>query len=663
MCGISGFLRPSGSAGPEALRAATGRMTDAIHHRGPDGHGCWVDPAAGIALGHRRLAIVDLSEAGAQPMTSPGGRYVLTYNGEIYNHLELRRILEEAGMAPAWRGHSDTETLLACFEAWGIDESLRRAAGMFGFGLWDRERRELVLGRDRIGEKPLYYGWQGAGADRVFLFGSELKALRAHPAFDAPVDPGAVSLLMRHGYVPAPHSIHRGIFKLPPGSIATISAAAPEPRIAPYWSAVETALNGLARPFSGSPQEAVDGLERVLSHAVGQQMMADVPLGAFLSGGIDSSTVVALMQAQSPRPIRTFSIGFHEAEYDEGGHARAVAAHLGTDHTELYVTPAEAMAVIPELPAMYDEPFADSSQIPTHLVSRLARKDVTVSLSGDGGDELFAGYNRYQLSASLWGSLAPVPAPLRALAGSALRAVPVNLLNRIGGALPSRLKQNLLGEKLHKGAGVLKSRSADELYYGLVSLWPNPEAVVPGVEEPPTRLTGDRPDLTGMGHVERMMALDLVTYLPDDILVKVDRAAMAVSLESRVPLLDPRVVEFAWSLPMEYKIREGQTKWALRQVLYRHVPRAIIDRPKMGFGVPVGQWLRGPLREWGESLIGGAALGGGGLLDAGEVKAAWAAHQSGAVNLQYKLWPILMFQQWLGSLEGEAHPGPVSRAA
>jgi asparagine synthase (glutamine-hydrolysing) len=663
MCGISGFWRPSGSASPEALRAASNRMTDAIRHRGPDGHGCWVDPSAGVALGHRRLAIVDLSEAGAQPMPSAGGRYVLSYNGEIYNHLELRSALEQAGRARAWRGHSDTETLLACFEAWGVEESLRRAAGMFGFALWDRERRELVLGRDRIGEKPIYYGWQGSGADRVFLFGSELKALRAHPQFDAPVDPGAVSLLMRHGYVPAPHSIHRGVFKLRPGTIATVSQVAPDVRIVPYWSAIETALEGLAQPFVGSSEDAVDALERILGHAVGQQMMADVPLGAFLSGGIDSSTVVALMQAQSSRPIRTFSIGFHEAEYDEGGHARAVAKHLGTDHTELYVTPAEAMAVIPDLPEMYDEPFADSSQIPTHLVSRLARRDVTVSLSGDGGDELFAGYNRYQLSASLWGSLAPVPAPLRALAGSALKAVPVNLLNRLGRALPSRLRQNLLGDKLHKGAGVLKSRSADELYYGLVSLWPDPAAVVPGVEEPPTRLTGDRPDLAGMGHVERMMALDLVTYLPDDILVKVDRAAMAVSLEARVPLLDPRVIAFAWSLPMDYKIRDGQTKWALRQLLYRHVPRAIIDRPKMGFGVPVGQWLRGPLRDWGESLIEDTAAARDGLLDAGAVRAAWAAHQRGDVNLQYRLWPILMFQQWLRRLEGEARPGPVSRAA
>jgi asparagine synthase (glutamine-hydrolysing) len=663
MCGISGFLRSGGSAGADALRTASGRMTDAIRHRGPDGHGCWVDAEAGIALGHRRLAIVDLSEAGAQPMVSASGRYVLSYNGEIYNHLELRRSLGEAGVAPAWRGHSDTETLLACFEAWGVEKSLSRADGMFAFGLWDRRERELILGRDRIGEKPLYYGWQQRPGARAFLFGSELKSLRAHPAFDAPIDRGAVSLLMRHGYVPAPHSIYLGISKLLPGCIATVSFAAPEPRIAPYWSAVEVARKGVAEPFAGSPEEAVDSLERILSHAVGQQMMADVPLGAFLSGGVDSSTIVALMQAQSARPIKTFSIGFHEVDYDEAVNARAVAQHLGTDHTELYVTAAEAMAVIPQLPAMYDEPFADSSQIPTHLVSLLARREVTVSLSGDGGDELFAGYNRYRLSASLWESLAPVPAPLRALAGSALRAVPVNFLNRIGGALPSRLRPNLLGDKLHKGAGVLKSRSADELYYRLVSLWPNPDAIVPGVDEPPTRLTGDRPDLKGMGHVERMMALDLITYLPDDILVKVDRAAMAVSLESRVPLLDPRVIEFAWSLPLGYKIREGQTKWALRQLLYRHVPRALIDRPKMGFGVPVGEWLRGPLREWGESLIARAALGGDGLLDAREVRAAWDAHQRGDVNLQYRLWPILMFQQWLASLSDEAHPGPVSRAA
>src|SRR3954471_7803543 len=371
MCGISGFLRSSASAGPDALRAASAGMTDAIAHRGPDGEGCWVDAEAGIALGHRRLAIVELSEAGAQPMASASGRYQLSYNGEIYNHLELRRVLEEAGRAPNWRGHSDTETLLAGFEAWGVEECLRRAVGMFAFGLWDRRERTLTLARDRLGEKPLYYGWQGAGANRAFLFGSELKSLRAHPAFAAAIDPGAVSLLMRHGYVPAPHSIYRGIRKLPPGSIATASVAMPEPPVVPYWSAIEAARRGVAAPFTGSPEEAVDALEHLLSHAIGQQMMADVPLGAFLSGGVDSSTVVALMQAQSSRPVKTFSIGFHEADYDEGGHARAVAQHLGTDHNELYVTPAEAMAVIPELPAMYDEPFADSSQIPTHLVSRL----------------------------------------------------------------------------------------------------------------------------------------------------------------------------------------------------------------------------------------------------------------------------------------------------
>jgi asparagine synthase (glutamine-hydrolysing) len=663
MCGISGLLRAGASAAPDALLAAATRMADAIRHRGPDGHGCWVDAEAGIALGHRRLAIVDLSEAGHQPMVSASGRYVLTYNGEIYNHPDLRAALEQNGQAPAWRGHSDTETLLACFDVWGVVAALKQVRGMFAFALWDREARELVIGRDRLGEKPLYYGWQGEGAERVFLFGSELKALAAHPRFRGEVDREALMLLMRHGYVPTPYSIYRHISKLPPGCIATLSRAAPEPDIQPYWSAVDTALEGLAEPFAGSPEQAVDALEALLGDAVARQMMADVPLGAFLSGGVDSSTVVALMQAQSRQPVRTFSIGFAEEGYDEAQHARAVARHLGTDHVELYVTPEQARDVIPSLPRLYDEPFADSSQIPTHLVSKLAREKVTVSLSGDGGDELFAGYTRYQMSASLWGALSPVPAPLRALAGSALTALPVRFLNRVGNVLPSRARVNLLGDKLHKGAGVLRSRSADELYFGLVSLWPDPAKVVRGAVEPSTLLTGDRPDLGSMGAVERMMALDLVSYLPDDILVKVDRAAMAVSLETRVPLLDPRVVAFAWSLPMHYKIRDGQTKWPLRQLLYRHVPKALIERPKMGFGVPVGEWLRGPLRDWGEGLLDAGRIASEGYFDAAEVRATWDAHQKGDVNLPYRLWPILMFQQWLEAQDRPAQPAPVSAAA
>ncbi|MDB5693179.1 MAG: Asparagine synthase, glutamine-hydrolyzing [Alphaproteobacteria bacterium] len=659
MCGLAGFFGfNNNTSDRESIRTTLARMTGRIAHRGPDADGFWLDYEAGIALGHRRLSIIDLSEAGAQPMTSASGRYLLSYNGEIYNHLELRAALGVASMAPDWRGHSDTETLLACFEAWGVEAALQKATGMFAFALWDREKRALVLGRDRLGEKPLYYGWQGRGGRRAFLFGSELKSLRVHPAFENEVDRDALMLLMRHGYVPAPYSIYSGIRKLPPGTYATLSRDEPEPHIRTYWSAIETARRGAAQPFAGTPDEAVDILADLLGKAVGRQMMADVPLGAFLSGGIDSSTIVALMQAQSSRPVRTFSIGFHEGEYDEAVHARAVARHLGTDHTELYVTSSDAMGVIPRLPEIYDEPFADSSQIPTFLVSRLARSAVTVSLSGDGGDELFGGYNRYKFSSSLWNSLAPIPLPLRGLAGSAVTAVPVRAWNRVGAALPGRLKYNLLGDKLHKGAGILRCRSADELYYGLVSLWRNPEAIVRGATEPPTQLTGGRPDLAGLDPVERMMALDLVTYLPDDILVKVDRASMAVSLESRVPLLDPEVVAFAWSLPLGYKMRGGETKWPLRQLLYRHVPRALIDRPKMGFGVPVGDWLRGPMRDWGEALLDERRLRSEGFLHVEAVRAAWATHLGGSVNLQYSLWPILMLQQWL-----EAQAEPVQGAA
>lgn len=663
MCGISGFLRPGGSEGPDALRAAAMDMADAIRHRGPDADGCWVDADAGIALSHRRLAIIDLTEAGAQPMPSASGRYVLSYNGEIYNHPELREALTAAGAAPQWRGHSDTETLLACFEAWGVETALQKATGMFAFAMWDREKRELVLGRDRLGEKPLYYGWQGRGEARAFLFGSELKSLHAHPSFEGEVDRQAIALLMRHGYVPTPYSIYTGIGKLSPGSYATLSLEAPGPRVRAYWSATQTACDGVAKPFEGTPEEAVDALEALLGKAVGRQMMSDVPLGAFLSGGVDSSTIVALMQAQSSRPVRTFSIGFQEQEYDEAVHARAVAQHLGTDHTELYVTAADAMGVVPRLPDIYDEPFADSSQIPTFLVSELARRKVTVSLSGDAGDELFGGYNRYKFSASLWRALGPVPSALRAAAGSALTAVPVQAWNRLGAALPGRLRRNLLGEKLHKGAGILRSRSADDLYYGLVSMWTDPQSVVPGASEPPTRLTGDRPDLAGLGPVERMMALDLVTYLVDDILVKVDRASMAVSLESRVPLLDPDVVAFAWSLPIGYKIRDGETKWPLRRLLYRHVPKALIERPKMGFGVPVGEWLRGPMRDWGEALLDEGRLRSDGLLDVGAVRGTWDRHLRGDMNLQARLWPILMLQQWLEAQAEPVRRAPLSRAA
>ena len=645
MCGINGVIESVGE--PAALAGHCRAMTAALHHRGPDDQGLWLDAAQGVALGHARLAIVDLSAAGHQPMASPGGRLVIVFNGEIYNHLDLRAQLPGV----VWRGHSDTETLLVACETWGIAKAVERCEGMFAFAVWDREAHTLTLCRDRLGEKPLYVGWQGQGSRRAFLFGSELKALKAHPAFEGRIDRRALALLLRHNYVPAPYSIYQGITKLMPGQLMTVSAAQPDAVVSTYWSATQVALAGIADPLTCSPGEAVDQLEQLLLSAVGRQMMADVPLGAFLSGGIDSSTVVALMQAQSRQPIKTFTIGFHEAGYNEAVHAKAVAAHLGTDHTELYVTPEQAMAVIPRLPALYDETFSDSSQIPTHLVSQLARQQVTVSLSGDAGDELFAGYNRYMITQRLWAQLNRMPAPLRRAAAAAITSITPATYDRIGrglgGLLPAGLRHASLGDKLHKGAGMLDMRSVDALYLGLVSHWQDPAAIVVGGTEPPTQLTGLRPPMPGLDGIQRMMLLDTLTYLPDDILVKDDRAAMGVSLETRVPFLDPRVVAFAWRLPLDRKLRDGNTKWALREVLYRYVPKSLIERPKMGFGVPIDHWLRGPLRAWAESLLDADRLRREGFFHPAPVQRLWREHLSGQRNWQYHLWDVLMFQAWL----------------
>jgi len=561
------------------------------------------------------------------------------------------RELERASAAPAWRGHSDTESLLAGFDAWGIEATLGRAIGMFSIAVWDRQDNTLTLGRDRIGEKPLYYGWQGKGDAAVFLFGSELKALRVHPAFENNIDRGALSLQLRHNYIPAPYSIYQGISKLAPGTLLTVSLRQREVKGRAYWSGAQTAERGVAHPFTGSAEQAVDELEILLKDAVRQQMMADVPLGAFLSGGVDSSTVVALMQAQSSRPVKTFTIGFNETEYNEAEQAKAVAKHLGTDHTEMYVTPEQAMAVIPRLATLYDEPFSDSSQIPTFLVSQLARQHVTVSLSGDAGDELFCGYNRYEMTANMWGKLARVPLPLRKLVAKGLTGVSPQAWTKMSGllkpVLPAALSFANLGDKLHKGAAVLGNTSCDSLYMDLVSHWTDPASIVINGSEPPTLLTSPDPHFSGLSTVERMMAFDMLTYLPDDILVKVDRASMGVSLESRVPFLDHRVVEFAWSLPQSMKLRDGQTKWPLRQVLYRHVPKAMIERPKMGFGVPIGAWLRGPLRDWAETLLDESRLRSEGFFQAAPIRLKWEEHITGKRNWQYHLWDVLMFQSWL----------------
>ncbi len=659
MCGFVGFLGGTTlhcTLGNESLLK---RMADVITHRGPDNAGYWCDVVQGIGLGHRRLSIVDLSPAGHQPMHSESGRYVMVYNGEIYNHLDLRRELEStvgfriqdsgfSNQGIVWRGHSDTETLLAGFEAWGIQGTIERAIGMFAIAIWDGQTNTLTLARDRMGEKPLYYGWQGG----TFLFGSELKAFKAHPAFEGNIDRGALSLYMRRNYIPAPYSIYQGISKLEPGRLLSVSLQQRDPNVLTYWSGAQVAVSGVANAFAGGAEQAVNELEVLLKGAVRQQMMADVPLGAFLSGGVDSSTVVALMQAQSSRPVKTFTIGFNEDGYNEAVYAKAVARHLGTDHTELYVTAEQARAVIPRLPTLYDEPFSDSSQIPTFLVSQLARKHVTVSLSGDAGDELFCGYNRYQMTANLWRKLAAVPLPLRKLAARGLTRIAPQSWNRLASALagfvPRSARFANVGEKLHKGAGVLASQSADALYLGLVSHWHDPASVVIGGHEPSTLLTGNVPAFSGLDDIQHMMALDMLTYLPDDILTKVDRAAMGVSLETRVPFLDHRVVEFAWRLPQSMKLRDGQTKWPLRQVLYRHVPKALIERPKMGFGVPIDIWLRGPLREWAEALLSETHLKREGFFNPAPIRQKWAEHLSGQRNWQYHLWDVLMFQAWLG---------------
>lgn len=642
MCGLVGVLTTA------AVRELdVRRMAGEIRHRGPDDSGVWIDPAAGIGLGHARLSIIDISAAGHQPMNSASGRYIIAFNGEIYNHLTLRSDLAKAGRSPVWRGHSDTETLLAGFDAWGIEATVKRTVGMFAFAVWDRDHRELTLARDRVGEKPMYYGWQGS----AFLFGSELKGLRAHPAFTAEVDRGSLALLLRHNCIPAPYSIYEGMGKQLPGTLLTVSLHDRAPRVRHYWDLRTVVQAGIDRPFEGSPEEAVGALEGHLLQAVRRQMMSDVPLGAFLSGGLDSSTVVALMQAQSTRAVRTFTIGFREDGYNEATHAKAVAQHLGTDHTELYVSPRDALDVIPRLPSLYCEPFADSSQVPTYLVSQLARSEVTVSLSGDAGDELFAGYNRYVLAQQLWRKCARIPRPLRLGAAHAISLLSADswsrLLRPFQPMLPHGLAQSLPGGKVLKGAAVLGSRTPAELYRTLVSHWQHPSDIVIGGTEHPTVLDDPARQPHTDSFVHQMMGLDLLTYLPDDILVKVDRAAMAVSLETRVPFLDPEVVEFAWRLPLDYKLRNGVGKWPLRQVLYKYVPPALVDRPKMGFGIPIDRWLRGPLQEWGEELLDESRLRREGYFHPEPIRRKWLDHLSGRRNAQYELWDILMFQAWL----------------
>jgi len=660
MCGIAGVLESEPSGDRRRLHGVLEAMAASLVHRGPDAGGVWADAQAGIGLAHRRLAIVDLSPAGAQPMRSASGRFHIVFNGEIYNFQLLADELRRGGAV--FRGHSDTEVLLAAVERWGVRGALDRASGMFAFALWDSVERVLHLARDRLGEKPLYYGMLGSN----LVFGSELKALRTHPAWRGGVDRRALTLLLRYGYVPAPYSIHDAVYKLPPGTLLSVPAARlarltlrPEPGAAAgdelrpqvYWSARQVAEAGLAQPWRDRPEAAVDALDDLLRGVVRQQMISDVPLGAFLSGGIDSSTVVALMQAESALPVRTFTIGFGERDYDEAGHAKAVARHLGTDHSELYVSPEQALALIPRLPTLYDEPFADPSQIPTFLVSQLARRHVTVALSGDGGDELFAGYNRYFQTERIWRREGRLPRPARELLAGGLTALTPRQWERMAGLLRSglpfvtALRQANLGGKLHKLAMALRARDSTELYRQLVSYWPQPTAAVPGAVEPQGPIAADNRLAGAAGLSDDFMYWDQVSYLPGDNLVKVDRASMGVSLEVRLPLLDHRVVEFAWRIPLALKIREDRGKWLLRQLLYRYVPPELIDRPKMGFSVPVAAWLRGPLREWAEELLNESRLRADGLLDPAPIRAYWRAHLAGE-DRSLPLWTVLMFQAW-----------------
>ena len=626
------------------------RMAGALTHRGPDDLGVWIDATSGICLAHRRLSIIDLSRAGRQPMHSLNGRFVLSFNGEIYNHLDIRSELEAAGVDVAWRGRSDTETLLAATEHWGLEAALKRSVGMFAIALWDRNERRLTLARDRFGEKPIYYGWVGAGADRVFAFGSELKALRAHPGFVNEVSRDVLALFLRHCVVPAPYSIYQNVFKLLPGCLLTLEAddlLREEVQIGAYWRLNDVIYQGLADPIVNDA-DAVAALDDALRKAVSRQSVADVPLGAFLSGGIDSSAIVALMQAQSNRRVQTFTVGLDEVGLDEAPHARAVASHIGTDHHELRVTSADALSVIPSLPTFYDEPFGDCSQIPTHLICRAARQQVTVALSGDAGDELFGGYDRYFWGERVWDWLGWLPPALRRAAGAGIHRIPVSSLDLLGRAFLGARRAERLGDKAHKLAQRLRSvNNSDDLYRSLVTEWQRGPQLVLGAQRLPTRL--DNAALTsGISETEhRMMAWDTLTYLPDDILTKVDRAAMSVSLETRMPFLDHSVFQLAWRIPLHMKKRQGKSKWVLRQVLYKYVPPELVERQKAGFAIPMDRWLRGPLRDWAEELLEETRLRREGYFNPTPIREAWRQHLSGQHDWTLRLWSVLMFQAWL----------------
>ncbi|MFT5427217.1 MAG: asparagine synthase (glutamine-hydrolyzing) [Gammaproteobacteria bacterium] len=645
MCGIAGVLYPEPKLTNDEFSSLVKAMGDTLVHRGPDDSGVWVNSSMGIGLAHRRLSIIDLSPQGHQPMTSGNGRYVIVFNGEIYNYKKIRGHLEKNGVQ--FKGHSDTETLLESIATYGLEKTLADINGMFAFALWDKEECSLILARDRIGKKPLYYGV----CNGVFLFGSELKALKKHPDFDAEVNRAALGQFIQNSWLNGPASIYEKINKLTPGTYLKINKSFESESLQPttYWSALKSAQLGQANLYSGSYGEAVERLEKLVADSVERRMIADVELGALLSGGIDSSLVVSMMQAQSTRKVKTFSIGFYEETHNEAIHAKKVAEYLGTDHSELYVTPQECIDVIPRLPEMYDEPFGDVSQIPTYLVSQLASNQVKVVLSGDGGDELFAGYTRYFRCMQHWGKHENIPSSMRPAIG-----VVMDIASKSAWHLLANTKTQegvagwrRFGAKLEKRARRIGAQSSLELFVRMMTRYKNIGELVKMSEGSQTILTNKEIWPSHADPILNMMLMDTLCYLPDDILVKVDRASMATSLEARCPLLDKEIAEFSWSLPYAMKVNNAGGKRILKDVLGKYVPSELTDRKKMGFGVPIGKWIRGPLRDWAEDLLDADKIRQQGYLNETKVQTLWLQHQSGWRNHNDILWSILMFQAWL----------------
>lgn len=647
MCGISGFYSKASSLSEDIIS----KMSQALKHRGPDNSGVWINKNSGIYFGHQRLSILDLSDAGHQPMQSQSSRFIITYNGEIYNHLDIRKELERNNFKIEWKGNSDTETLLEAINFFGVEQTLSKIEGMFAFGLWDQKMNRLFLARDRLGEKPLYYGWQGVGDNKVFIFGSELKALKVHPEFRGNINRDAISLQLRHNCIPAPYSIYKDIYKLQPGHFLELKESDLKKKISTksknYWSLSEIAISGNNSQFNQCEEEIEKNLEKNLQLSVKKQMISDVPLGAFLSGGVDSTLIVALMQSQAAHPVNTFTIGFDQDDFSEARYAKKIARHLGTNHRELNVTPNQVIETIPKIPSIYDEPFSDSSQIPTFLISQFANQNVKVALSGDGGDELFCGYNRYMMSTTFSNLQNYTPLILRKILAGTINSISPRNWNRISKVLPGLNKHLNFGEKIHKFANVLKTKSLQDYYYTLCSHWQNPDKVLIDVDEPKTTLKKLISELDGLNIQQQMMVMDSITYLSDDILVKLDRAAMASSLETRAPFLDHKLIEHVWKIPHSLKIKNGKGKFILRQILDRYVPNALTERPKMGFGIPLAEWLRGPLKDWAENLLDEKILRHEGYFNSELIKNKWKEHLTGKKNWQYDLWDVLMFQAWI----------------